>query len=243
MSSDRTKRRKLKKELENLLNESNVVNGNDSLSNTLEISNDNSYCFDDIDGLVDTDGYLSNDPLSSSDDDEFVPEFNLKFSLAEWAIKNNITSVAVDQLLEILRKSNPSSGLPSTSKTLLKTPVAYQIQSFVNGQYYHFGIKRKLNDLTHKSLDSQCTNNNTISISLGIDGLPISRSSKKSFWPILGRIEQACDKTPFLVGLWFGEGKPPNCDEYLTPTVNELLDLFKKTLALMERIFLLSLEV
>ncbi|OXA53829.1 hypothetical protein Fcan01_11368 [Folsomia candida] len=192
MSSARTKRRRLQKELETLLNESNVSNNNNSSCN-LEISIDNSYCFDDIDGLVDSysDGYLSYDPLSSSDFDEFVPEFNLKSSLAEWAIQNNITSVAVDQLLHILKKSNPNAGLPSSSKTLLKTPVDYQIQSFANGQYYHFGINRKLKGLTTKSLELQCIRNNTISISLSIDGLPISRSSKKSFWPILGRIADA----------------------------------------------------
>ncbi len=66
--------------------------------------------------------------------------------------------------------------------------------------------------------------NRLLTISVGIDGVPICKSSNKQFWPILGRLDQSlCDEV-FLIGLYAGEEKPP-VTLFLENFVNELKEL------------------
>jgi hypothetical protein len=128
-----------------------------------------------------------------------------------WAVRHNITSVAVDDLLGILRKTMVGGGLPSSSKTLLKT-VNYVIQKWELGEYFHFGINRIL--LNMNISDFKCNESQAepmITLTVGIDGLPISRSSKKQFWPILCKIDQLSAPFPFLVGLFYGDSQASDC--------------------------------
>lgn len=50
------------------------------------------------------------------------------------------------------------------------------------GEYYHFGLavglQTVLENLSSKRID-------IVEIVIGIDGLPLSKSSKSQFWPIL----------------------------------------------------------
>lgn len=66
-------------------------------------------------------------------------------------------------------------------------------------------------------IKSRCQNQ-LISLTVGIDGLPVNRSNKKQFWPILGVVDQALCATPFVIGLFYGYSKPTDC-RYLEPFI------------------------
>lgn len=52
----------------------------------------------------------------------------------------------------------------------------------------------------------------SIAINISIDGLPIFKSSKSEFWPILFNI-YGTRATPKIFGLYLGNGKPKKVKE------------------------------
>lgn len=57
-----------------------------------------------------------------------------------------------------------------------------QIQFIHSGYYYHFGIA---NGLQFYCAFSNLINTDIIKLVVGIDGLPLTKSSPSTFWPIL----------------------------------------------------------
>jgi len=76
------------------------------------------------------------------------------------------------------------------------------------GTYYHFGIE---NGIIRHFLDS--TSNDEIKLVVGIDRLPISKSSSTQFWPILGYI-RSISNHDFPIGVYCGTQKPIDSNEY-----------------------------
>ncbi|XP_035703854.1 uncharacterized protein LOC118434429 [Folsomia candida] len=149
-------------------------------------------------------------------------EVDLKDRLANWAVQHNITSTAIDDLLGILSAHVTGSNLPKCAKGLVGTPKNYEISEIQGGSYHHFGLKQKLLFL---SKVFTIPRDGVLWIILGIDGLPISKSSKKQFWPILGRCINVANNVPFLIGLYYSDNsKPVDVSEFLQPFVTE----FKK---------------
>lgn len=66
---------------------------------------------------------------------------------------------------------------------------------------------------------------NLISIKVGVDGLPIPKSSNQQFWPILGKIDQDPSSTIFLISLFYGYKKPQSIESFLSPFVTEMKGL------------------
>lgn len=68
-----------------------------------------------------------------------------------------------------------------------------------------------------------------ILLTFNIDGLPLFRSSKVEFWPILGKIfHSASIYSPFKVAIYCGKGKPKKfcanlIDEYNYLTENGII--------------------
>ncbi|KAG5890869.1 hypothetical protein JTB14_002812 [Gonioctena quinquepunctata] len=58
----------------------------------------------------------------------------------------------------------------------------------------------------------------------GIDGIPLHKSTKFSFWPILCRIRDSPDSNIFAVAIFYGPEKPDS-DHFLEAFVNELVTL------------------
>jgi hypothetical protein len=59
---------------------------------------------------------------------------------------------------------------------------------------------------------------NLLTLTIGIDGLPISKSSNKQFWPILGFVDQSIYPKPFTIALFYGESKPQSASDFLGPS-------------------------
>lgn len=60
---------------------------------------------------------------------------------------------------------------------------------------------------------------------MNIYGLPDSDSSHISLWPILARIDQTKEKTPFVVALFEAPSKPDSASEYLRDFIDEVKQL------------------
>lgn len=110
--------------------------------------------------------------------------------------------------------------MPVDARTLLKTPKKPNIVSVGSGQYSHFGLEKSIKSqlISLKINDAR----NEFEVDISVDGMPISKSSNIGFWPILGCIRN-CEPqmAPFLIGIFYGEGKPSSCKEFLTMFVNE----------------------
>ena len=174
---------------------------------------------------------LSGDSSDESDiSEEIEPDIEnkekeLSFDLGMWAASFSITMVAVSSLLDILRVLHPS--LPKDPRTLLKTPRTSTVKTIEGGSYFHFGIVKSLQHIN--LLPHFFTSSETLSISLqiNIDGLPLQKSSTQQFWPILGRVSIPFSSNPFLIGLFCGQSKPVNLNEYLKDFIEEMLELEK----------------
>lgn len=102
--------------------------------------------------------------------------------LREWALKYNIRTYSLRDLLKILN-DNCVSFLPRDPATFLRTPKIVETENIANGQFWYSGIANKLHKIfqtADKSLK--------IELNVHVDGVQLFNSSSKQFWPILGQI-------------------------------------------------------
>lgn len=93
-----------------------------------------------------------------------------------------------------------------------------KIESMGSDQYYwHNGLKFCL-----EKIFSEISYSISISLNLNMDGLPIFKSSKSEFWPILCNIAEMPAIKPMVIGVYYGKAKASNLSGYLTPLVEEL---------------------
>lgn len=152
-------------------------------------------------------------------------EENVIQSLQEWAIQCNVHQNTVTKLLKILKqllkilkhKAN-LSFLPETCRSLLHTESTklIGIREVNPGVYYHFGLFNGIIKYSSTILNHECIN-----IAVGVDGLPISKSSSGKFWPILAYIVPYV----FPIGIYYGNEKPQDSNEYLKDFISEVIDL------------------
>jgi hypothetical protein len=88
--------------------------------------------------------------------------------------------------------------------------------------------------LVHKKLRDD--NENLISLTVGIDGIPFTRSTKAHFWPILAKVDQLNNAKPFFVALFYAKHKPHNLN-FLENFIEEVKDLESKGVKIGETIY------
>jgi len=147
--------------------------------------------------------------------------------LQKWTIDNNVTHSTLNSLLNILRAESGYNYLPKDARTLLKTPNNTHAKVLGSGLYYYFGINETLNNLCNKQ-NVVIKFNEEIILAANIDGLPLSKSTNSSFWPILCTVKSIdkINNKVFMVALYHGNVKP-NANEFLTDFVNECIELSK----------------
>jgi len=126
----------------------------------------------------------------------------------------------LDGLLNVLRKVPVLSRLPKDSRTILQTRTINETESLTTvkpGQYYHFGLSNAIQN--HFKINST-SNIDIIKIVIGIDGLPIAKSSSSQLWPILGYIRPNRNSV-FPIGIYWGYQKPHDSNDYLEQFVSE----------------------
>lgn len=152
--------------------------------------------------------------------------------IQNWAVNNGVTQVATNQLLSLLRVWLPSDGFPKDARTLLKTPRQIDVIERAGGEYYYFGVTNRLRNCFkigmvsfEQYLSKFKSINHLITIKVGIDGVPISKSSNLQFWPILFSVDQCKDKSVYVAALYYGSHKPNNVDDFLSDFVAEMKEL------------------
>lgn len=220
MSSYRSRRRRIQKEVSGLLLSINEQHRSaDSLSSSISCigdrsssfttvntsksfqSSDNKLCLDlDLDLDIDVENHSDKQSESENND----PPKLLKQQLATWAIIHSVPHNALSELLKILQE-HVSEKVPLCSKTLLQTPRKLNVHHIPGGKYFYFGLKAYLHKIVQNNLvnnfkfPKQQETNNFLSLSLSTDGVPICKSTNLSMWPILVMVDQA--KTMALLWL------------------------------------------
>lgn len=146
-------------------------------------------------------------------------------SLRFWASSFSVSLAALTALLSILRVFHPE--LPRDARTILRTQSEIKTKKMEGGEYYHFGIVTGLMSRL-KSL-KQPANLTTIKLQFSVDALPLFKSSRTQFWPILATVNVDCRKLPLLFGLFCGNMKPKCVFEFLGPFIEDLMAILKKT--------------
>lgn len=108
------------------------------------------------------------------------PSTEIKLRL--WAVKHNITRIAMNELLKLLI-SIGLNYLPSDARTLLETPQSIQLESQANGKVWYCGLKNNLCRIFNSPKDDI-----EISLDFNFDGIPLFNSAKHEFWPILANV-------------------------------------------------------
>lgn len=144
---------------------------------------------------------------------------DIQSNLAAWAVECQISHTALKALFHILKQHSCFSTFPIDPRTFLKTPRKQEVRLVAPGIYYHFGLFNSLSNI----ITSTKNNDNCIKITINIDGLPISRSSPQQFWPILGSIYS--DKRVFTIGIYHGNAKPANTNDFLKDFVDEAKEM------------------
>lgn len=168
----------------------------------------------------------SNDS-ASTDSDSLCSDYDKKEifreNIRKWAIKKNITHTALGDLSKIINEFIPNT-LPFDPRTILATPRQVTLKKIDGGEYWHNGILIPLRKILLCWEEAP----ETISLNINMDGLPIFKSPKKEFWPILCNVfENPCFR-PFVIGIYFGTGKPKNLNAYLEDFINEMETLLRE---------------
>lgn len=124
-----------------------------------------------------------------------------------WAVDNGIRHKHLDGLLDILRTSYLPT-LPKSSKTFLESNIKFDIQYMEasgedsKGEYYYFGIKKKL----HKIVLVKLHKSSVLEIIIFVDGISPWKSSPKQCWPTVCKLYHEKDiYEPFTVAIYAGE--------------------------------------
>ncbi|KAL7292699.1 hypothetical protein TKK_0013822 [Trichogramma kaykai] len=156
--------------------------------------------------------------IESSDNDDnnnnSVP-YDLKSALISWQIEYFINRGAMNKLLCLLREAG-HEDLPKDARNLQRTKKT-QINQYDPGEYYHYRLEKGRKDEISKETDPN------IKVKLNIDGLPISKSTNRTLWPIQGCIAHEYEQ--FIIGVYHFTSKPSSVNNYLKPLINECINL------------------
>lgn len=159
------------------------------------------------------------DEETTEDEDEIKKNENLRTSLRKWAIEFSIKHSALKSVIGIinLRFEKGSNILPEDPRTFLQTPRTVKTIALSDGEYWHNGFENCLKDVF-----VNISEHVEISVNINMDGLPLFKSSKTEFWPILFNITEMPEVPPMAIGIFCGKTKCNNLDSFLLPFVEEM---------------------
>lgn len=132
---------------------------------------------------------------------------DLNSKVAQISIKHRLTYSATNSFLQLLK--DLGHEVSADARTILGTTRLNSDDSFEP-----FGLVRGLVKKIRKGVENGIHH---LQLLINIDGIPLFRSSKTQFWPILGRIANCNDSKPFVISVYCGQSKPPNLKSFLTP--------------------------
>lgn len=109
----------------------------------------------------------------------------------------------------------------------LKTDISgtnIPLRDVLLGKYYHFGIANGIRN--HLIIENR--NDQLIKLVIDIDGLPLTKSSRSTFWPILCYIRPHSNIV-LPIGIYWGYDKPSDSNDFLHDFYEEVLNERKTT--------------
>lgn len=152
----------------------------------------------------------------------------------------DVKGTALDFVIAMFRKRG-YSDLPVSHRTILNTPEHVEIQHVADMEYYYFGVESQIRiALEHAS--STPLSNETIILSLGIDGLSLFKSKNLQCWPVLGSIESfKTTYSIFPIAIAICEGKPSSL-KFLEETIAALNSLMTNGFVFQGKIYSVSVK-
>ncbi len=191
--------------------------GMSSTANSLALSSENDEMAGG-DSLVMTDecdidsAFLQMSFSEHESDYELEHSADLCKDLRTWGSNSGLSREKFNELLSIMRSHN--IDVPKDMRTVLKTPKHVTDVSKCGGKYLYFGLKKGIKAfLKHQQFEEEL-----IQLKINIDGLPLFKSTNADLWPILCCINNC---NPFVVAVYFGQGKPNSVSAYLEDFLNE----------------------
>jgi hypothetical protein len=181
--------------------------------------------------------------LSVDDLQPFCEDASIEKALYEWKLKFNVSRNALTGLLHILQPECPY--LPSCADTLIahvnQKPDAI-VDMHENGEFIWFGIAQGIkkliphglmrpnivsNDYSQLEDHAFSQGKSLITVQISVDGIPLFKSSRKSLWPILIKVNESCIQGTFIAGAFYGISKPSNLADFLSQASAELSNLLQ----------------
>ncbi|KAF0757399.1 Uncharacterized protein FWK35_00026112, partial [Aphis craccivora] len=161
-----------------------------------------------------------------------------RLNLRKWAVDYNIPHHALNGLLSVLKQHKCFKPLPKDSRTLMQnipknTTNFYSIEP---GLYYHFGVENGI-----KLNINRCLESDNIELVIGVDGLPLFKSSSDQFWPILAYIHP--NGSVFPIGIYYGKEKPSNSNNFLSYFIDELQLLIQNGIEIDKKVYGVCIRV
>lgn len=178
---------------------------------------------------------IDDDSLKLPGDSCLNKALSFKDQLAVWASQENIRRESVNLLLRILREQGHE--LPKDARTLLQTPRFVLTTNKCGGQYAYFGIASCLRKILSDNTDF-AKKNDSIKMTVNVDGIPLYKSSNDQFWPILVKFSRF---RPALVALFCGKSKPDSVENFLSDFLDEYKQLLENGLIFDGKVFKISI--
>jgi hypothetical protein len=107
-------------------------------------------------------------------------------------------------------------NVPMDARTIRRTPR----NGPSSDNFHHFGLTKKLIE----KVKSNCptSNKRELLLQINVDGIPLYKSSKIGFWPILCFISNINDHRLFIVSIFCGNGKPDCIESFFGPFIEEM---------------------
>lgn len=131
----------------------------------------------------------SPDEYETSDlNDDVVDDEHLSHKIAVFVLCHSLSVVATAELLKLF-KSAGVRGLPKDRRTLLKSERIKDVVEKCGGTFKYFGFCTTLATFLDNNPDF-IANNNILTFSAGLDGVPLYKSCSGQFWPVICQIKE-----------------------------------------------------
>lgn len=176
---------------------------------------------ENISDRIDSDDSENENDSDLEDDEYDIPEAEpIDETIRKWALRSYVTPEALNSLMDILRMKT-NFRLPEDAHTLLGIRQSDQeITSIAGGELWYPGVIAVLEK--HFRNNKEQLSVSSMSLNFYINGLPLSKDTRKQFWPMLMTIHELPEVPVLMVGNFLGDSKPKSVEQYLRPLVTEL---------------------
>lgn len=154
-------------------------------------------------------------------------------------LEHNVDHLTAKSIINLFNK-HTNYNLPADPRTILKTPTKTATVQIEGGEYYHFGLESAIKKSIVDAKNDQLVYTNNIHLLVNIDGAPLHNSTEKGLWPI--QVSWNLPKSVYVVGIFYGPGKPQNVDAFLQMFVNETNILSEGGFKYMHETFTISID-